>query len=199
MKKCSIQTSLGAQLVKNLPAIQETQVQSVGQKDPLEKGMATHSSILTWKIPWTEEPGGLPSIGSHRVRQDWATNTLTFSSAVVTTHVWLTELLICGSYSLRNWIFSEFYLILINSNLCRHLWPLATVLGCRTLNRAICQMVELTGRLTTLKKLLRGPKWQLGLISEVQSHGKGIRNILWSPLDKSRTQRNQSKIKFMAV
>ena len=57
-------------MVKNLPAIQETQVQSVGQKDPLEKGMATHSSILTWKIPWTEEPGGLPSIGSHRVRQD---------------------------------------------------------------------------------------------------------------------------------
>ena len=136
MKKCSILTSLGAQLVKNLPAIQETQVQSVGQKDPLEKGMATHSSILTWKIPWTEEPGGLLSIGSHRVRQDWATNTLTFSSAVVTTDMWLTELLICGSYSLRNWIFSEFYLILINSNLCRHLWPLATVFRLQNLKQS---------------------------------------------------------------
>ena len=59
-----------AQLVKNLPAMQETWVQSVGQEDPLEKGMATHSSILTWRIPWTEEPGGLQSIGSQRVGHD---------------------------------------------------------------------------------------------------------------------------------
>ena len=53
--------SLVAQMVKNLPAIQETQVQSVGREDPLGKGMATHSSILTWRISWTEEPGGLLS------------------------------------------------------------------------------------------------------------------------------------------
>ena len=52
-----------AQMVKNLPAMQETQVQSVGWEDPLEKGMATHSSILAWKIPWTEEPGRLQSMG----------------------------------------------------------------------------------------------------------------------------------------
>ena len=51
-------------MVKNLPAMQETQVQSLGQEDPLEKGMATHSSILAWRIPWTEEPGGLQSMGS---------------------------------------------------------------------------------------------------------------------------------------
>ena len=50
--------SLGAQMVKNLPAVRETQVQSLGRKDPLEKAMATHSSILAWKIPWTEEPVG---------------------------------------------------------------------------------------------------------------------------------------------
>ena len=50
-----------AQTVKNLPAMQETQVQSLGREDPLEKGMATHSSILPWRIPWTEEPGGLQS------------------------------------------------------------------------------------------------------------------------------------------
>ena len=50
-------------MVKNLPAIQETRVQSLGQEDPLEKGMATHSSILAWKIPWTEESGGLQSMG----------------------------------------------------------------------------------------------------------------------------------------
>ena len=51
-------------MVKNLPAIQETQVQSLGQEDPLEKGMATHFNILAWRIPQAEEPGGLPSMGS---------------------------------------------------------------------------------------------------------------------------------------
>ena len=54
-----IRASLIAQLVKNLPAMQETQVQFLGQEDPLEKEMATHSSILAWRIPWTEEPGRL--------------------------------------------------------------------------------------------------------------------------------------------
>ena len=57
-------TSLVAQTVKNLPAMRETQVRSLGQEGPLEKGMATHSSILAWEIPWTEEPGGLQSISS---------------------------------------------------------------------------------------------------------------------------------------
>ena len=52
-----------AQTVKNLPAMQRTQVQFLGQEDPMEKGMATHSSILAWRIPWTEEPGGLQSLG----------------------------------------------------------------------------------------------------------------------------------------
>ena len=60
---CVYGASLVAQMVKNLPAVQETQVQSLGQEDPLEKGMATHSSILAWRIPWTEEPSGLQSIG----------------------------------------------------------------------------------------------------------------------------------------
>jgi len=58
------------QMVKNLPAMWETQVQSLGGKDPLKKGMATHSSILAWKIPWTEEPGELQSMGSQRVGHD---------------------------------------------------------------------------------------------------------------------------------
>ena len=56
-----------AQQVKNPPAVQETQVQSLGWEDPLEEGMATHSSILAWKIPWTEEPRGLQSMRSQRV------------------------------------------------------------------------------------------------------------------------------------
>ena len=62
--------SLVAQTVQNQPAIQETQVQSLGWEDPLEKGMATHSSILAWKVPWTEEPGGPESMGSQRVGHD---------------------------------------------------------------------------------------------------------------------------------
>ena len=57
-------------MVKNLPAMQEAQVRSLGQKDPLEKGMATQSSILAWRIPWTEELGGLQSMGLQRVRHD---------------------------------------------------------------------------------------------------------------------------------
>jgi len=60
----------GYQMVKNLPATQETWVQSLGQEDPLEKGMAVYSSILAWRIPWTEDPGGLLSMGSQRVRHD---------------------------------------------------------------------------------------------------------------------------------
>ena len=64
-----------AQIVKNLPAMQETWVRSLGWEDALEKGMATHSSILAWRIPWTEEPGGLQSMGLHRVRHDSKTNT----------------------------------------------------------------------------------------------------------------------------
>ena len=59
--------SLVAQMVKNLPVMQETQVQSMSLEDPLEKGMATHSSILAWEIPWTEKPGRLQSMGS----QSW--------------------------------------------------------------------------------------------------------------------------------
>ena len=65
-----IKAFLVAQMVKNLPAVQGTWVQSLGQEDPLEKGMATHSSILSWRIPWTEVPGGLQSMGSQRVRHD---------------------------------------------------------------------------------------------------------------------------------
>ena len=57
-------------MVKSLPAVRETQVQSLGREDPLENGKVTHSSILAWRIPWTEEPGGLQSMGSQRIRHD---------------------------------------------------------------------------------------------------------------------------------
>ena len=62
--------SLGAQWVKNLPAVWETWVRSLGREDPLKEGMAAHSRILAWRVPWTEEPGGLQSTGLHRVRHN---------------------------------------------------------------------------------------------------------------------------------
>ena len=61
--------------MKNRPARRKTCVGSLGWKDPLEEGMATHSNILAWRIPWTEKPGGLQPMGSQRVRHDWVTNT----------------------------------------------------------------------------------------------------------------------------
>ena len=72
------------QTVKHLPAMRETWVQSLGWEDPLEKEMAPHSSILAWKMPWTEEPGRLQSIGSQRVGHDWE-NSLRFTSIIVNT------------------------------------------------------------------------------------------------------------------
>ena len=65
-----MESFLVGQTVKNLPALQETQVRSLGQVDPLEKGMATHSSVLAWRMPWTEEPGGPQSMGSQKVGHD---------------------------------------------------------------------------------------------------------------------------------
>ena len=70
---CVYGPSRVAQMVKNPPAMWEAWAQSLGWEDPLEEGMVTHSSILTWRIPWTEEPGGLQPSGSWRVRHDWVT------------------------------------------------------------------------------------------------------------------------------
>ena len=66
-------------MIKNLPAMQETPVQSLAQNDPLEEETATHSSILAWKIPWMEEPGKLQSKGLQIVGHDWVTNTISIS------------------------------------------------------------------------------------------------------------------------
>ena len=66
-----------AQTAKNLPAMQETWAPSLGQEDLLEKRMDSHSSVLAWRIPWTQEPAGLQSMGLQRVRHNWATNTFT--------------------------------------------------------------------------------------------------------------------------
>ena len=76
-------SSLVAQVVKNLPVIQETQVLSLGYEDHLEKEMTTHSSILAWENPWIEESGRLQSMGLQRFRHNWATNTLTLRVQII--------------------------------------------------------------------------------------------------------------------
>ena len=78
----------GGSVVKNQPEVQETQVRSLGREDPLEEGRASHSSVLAWRIPWTEEPGGLQSMRSPIVRHDW--------SALVHTHAYVYIKLICS-------------------------------------------------------------------------------------------------------
>ena len=75
-------------MVKRLPARRKTWVQSLGQEDPLEKEMATHSSTLAWKILWTEEPGRLQSMGSQRVRHNWATSLIVYTVDLWTIWVW---------------------------------------------------------------------------------------------------------------
>ena len=77
-----------AEVVKNLPAMQETQVWSLGWEDPQEEGMATHSSILAWRVPWTEEPGGLQSIQWQRVGHDWSDWACTHIFSIFTSYMW---------------------------------------------------------------------------------------------------------------
>ena len=104
--------SLVAQMVKRLPAMQETQFWFLGWEDPLEKEMATHSSILAWRIPWTEEPGGLQSIASHRV-----------STTEVTQHahkgVWIQRIKYC--LKLRPQFPHLLYHKIILSGHCNHI------------------------------------------------------------------------------
>ena len=89
-----IRASLLAQKAKNLPARQETQVWSLGQEDPLEEGMTTHSSILAWRISWTEEAGGLQFIGLQGVGHNWATNSFTHTQGDILGFNWKPWMLI---------------------------------------------------------------------------------------------------------
>ena len=90
----SQRSSLVAQTVKSLLAVQETRVRSLGWEDPMEKEMATHSSILAWKIPWMEEFGRLQSMGSQRVRHDWATSLFTLMTTDIQLFMYLLEICI---------------------------------------------------------------------------------------------------------
>ena len=87
--------ALTTQTIKNLPAVWETCVRSLGQEDPLEKGMATHCSILAWKILWREKPGRLQSMGLQRVGPDWATDTFTFTYCYLDVFISVSHTLKC--------------------------------------------------------------------------------------------------------
>ena len=103
-------------MVKSLPAIQEPRVRSLGQEDPLEKGMATHCGILAWGTPWTEEPGGLQSLGPQRAGHDWTTNT-----EVMEQYYW--SVLFCSAQSLGRLV----CMLALNSNVVSQVngmgWP----------------------------------------------------------------------------
>ena len=101
----NIPNKLVAQMVKNLPAMQENWVWSLGWEDPLEKGMIAHSSICAWRIPWTEKPAWLYSPRSHRVRHEWAT--FTFQSFLLNS-IWKIDL----NYSMWLSVFKHYFSIL---------------------------------------------------------------------------------------
>ena len=96
--------------------MQETQVQSLGREDPLEKEMATHSSTLGWKTPWTEEPGSLPSMGSQRVGHDWATSLSKTTKKVLDSLLLLLGFTVSGVSGLKIVILKQFYRVPVFSN-----------------------------------------------------------------------------------
>ena len=100
--------SLVAQMVKSLPEVWETWVWSLGWEDPLEKEMATHSSILVWKIPWMEEPGELQPMGLPRVRHDWTTSLSLYATGLFTEKLYGNDHLPCDTVqrgtAQRDWL-----------------------------------------------------------------------------------------------
>ena len=142
-------------MVKNLPAVRENWVLSLGGEDPLEKGMATHSSILAWRIPWTEELGGLQTIGSQRVGRDWATNTHTHYNCV---YLYIYLFVIKNSEPTKD-IYIYIYVYIhaccclwfspyINRNWPQaHICPLSPELSPSSLTTRLLQVVSLTEHL----------------------------------------------------
>ena len=116
--------SLVAQTVKNLPAMQETRVWYLGWEDPLEKGIAAHSSILAWRIPWTEEPSGLQSMGSQRVGHDWVTNIKAwYFSHIVHMIMAILSLKLDSNlvHSIAAWNDLSLYFLYESMHLCEHI------------------------------------------------------------------------------
>ena len=121
LERYTIRVSLVAQRVKNLPAVQETRVWSLDQEDPVERGMDSHSSIFAWRIPWTEEPDRLKSMGRQIVGHDWATE-LKCSFSFTELRMWFTQHhFLNPSLSRLVFLFSTtklWFLIIFTSNQC---------------------------------------------------------------------------------
>ena len=120
-------------MVKNLPAVWENWLQSVGWEDPLEKGMATHSSVPAWKIPWTEDPGRLQSMGSQRVRHDWVAATHSLFTSWATREA-LIQCVVCAFLPSQSgfqppciWPLSLFWAEESSSNHDLYVWCLAAL------------------------------------------------------------------------
>ena len=127
---------------------QETRVRSLGQEDPLRKEMATHSSILAWRIPWTEEPGGLLSMGSHRVRHDWSDLARTHAHIIEPGRSeqapWAPTLCVSFFFTLVTCLFIHFTVFLLGGLFIRLLWWLNFYYWVEhTLKR--CRLIELSG------------------------------------------------------
>ena len=106
-------------MAQNLPAMQETRVKSLGQEDSLEKGMAIHSSILAWRISWTEKPGRLQSMGSQRVGHDRVTNIFTLK-LVITQIPLVWHSYQCNKYKVFFFFFPSIERVLLLANLCEY-------------------------------------------------------------------------------
>ena len=124
------------QIIESLPAVWETRVQSLGQDNPLEKEMATHSSILAWKIPWTEEPDRLQSMRLQRVGHNWVTNTLIMSDGE---HFFMCLLAICMP-SLEKYVYDFCPLFWLG---CLFLWYWLVWAVCMFWKWILCQLFQL--------------------------------------------------------
>ena len=145
-------------MVKNLPAIQETWVWSLGQEDPLEKGMVTHFGILAWEIPWTEEAGVLQSMGSQTVGHDRATNTLTFE-VLSTLMMFRWDCILC---KMRMFTLGSVLCTLGHGHLGGDLaWPLSwkTLCLCLNVSAQMSGVWSRGGLLWVLWSLLSGVPW----------------------------------------
>jgi len=146
----NVRASLVAQMVKNLPAMREIWIQSLGWEDPLKKEMATHSSILSWRILWTEEPGGLQSTGSKRVRHDRVTSILSVALCNVP-FLSLVIFLVLKSPYIWNYYGHPSFLWLVSAgclqpfafhvsicNVSSFIWLLSKIFNCVTVFHQLC-------------------------------------------------------------
>ena len=145
-------------MIRNLPALHETRVWSQGWEEPLEKRMANHSSILAWRIPWTEEPGGLQSMGSQRVGHNWVTNTHTHTRTHITEELEMQYLAWesawgCWEYGLWTSLYSPCSISPVAYPFCTTVFPCGWKNQPQISNSAVLDVTQIT-KLLKYSKLL---------------------------------------------